>query len=144
MAVAAVIAVAAAAQAADLLVISGNLNLDLGNGSILAVIDLAGSPNPFTDNTTMFALINYLGSWNGGLFTYNGNVLADGGVFTVGSQQWEIDYNRTSTLGLANFTGDYLPSSSFVAITAVPEPAAFAMAVAGVACFGSLLRRRGD
>ena len=29
-----------------------------------------------------------------------------------------------SSAGLANFTGDHLPNSSFVAITAVPEPAA--------------------
>lgn len=35
---------------------------------------------------------------------------------------WEFDYNRTSAAGLTNFTADYLPSSSFVTVTAVPEP----------------------
>jgi hypothetical protein len=61
----------------------------------------------------------------------------------VGGQQFLIDYARTSSAGLANFTGDYLPSSSFVTITAVPEPATYAMALAGLACGGySLFRRR--
>jgi hypothetical protein len=130
-------------SAADLLVVSGNLNLDTGNGTILTVADLAGSPNAFVDNTTIFALINYSGTWNGGLFTYGGAPLADGGTFTVGGQQFLIDYDRTSSAGLANFTGDYLPSSSFVTITAVPEPATYAMALAGLACGGySLFRRR--
>ena len=48
--------------AADLLVVSGDLNLDLGNASLLTVTDLAGSPNPFVTDTTRFALINYLGN----------------------------------------------------------------------------------
>jgi autotransporter-associated beta strand protein len=130
-------------SAADLLVVSGNLNLDTGNGTILTVADLAGSPNAFVDNTTIFALINYSGTWNGGLFTYGGAPLADGGTFTVGGQQFLIDYDRTSSAGLANFTGDYLPGSSFVTITAVPEPATYAMALAGLACGGySMFRRR--
>lgn len=60
--------------------------------------------------------------WNGGPFTYNTNELADGERFLVGSQLWEIDYNRRSRTGLATFTSDYLPNGSFVAITAVPEP----------------------
>ena len=129
--------------AADLLVVSGNLNLDTGNGTILTVADLAGSPNPFVNDTTIFALINYSGAWNGGLFTYGGTVLADGSRFAVGSQQWEIDYNLTSSSGLDNFTGDYLPASSFVAITAVPEPTTYAMAFAGIAYGGfSMWRRR--
>ena len=91
-------------------------------------------------------MINYSGSWNGGLFTYNGTPLADGSRFMVGSQQWEIDYDRTSPAGLANFTGDYLPNSSFVAITAVPEPSALVlMAIgAGLAAVGRRrLRRQG-
>ncbi|MFM7206585.1 MAG: autotransporter-associated beta strand repeat-containing protein [Planctomycetaceae bacterium] len=129
-------------SAADLLVVSGDLNLDTGNGTILTVTDLAGSPNPFVDNTTIFALINYSGTWNGGLFTYGGTPLADDGEFTVGSQRWVIDYDRTSPTGLDNYVGDYLPSSSFVTITAVPEPTTYAMALAGMACGGFTMWRR--
>ena len=129
--------------AADLLVVTGNLSLDPGNGTLLTFTDLNLTPQPFVQDSTIFALINYTGSWNGGLFSYGGAVLPDGGRFTVGSQQWEIDYNRTSTTDLANFTTDYLPTSSFVAITAVPEPSTYAMALAGLAYGGySLFRRR--
>lgn len=127
--------------AADLLVVNGGLNLDPANGTILTVTDLAGAPGTFPE-TTSFALINYSGAWNGGLFTYAGNVLADGSVFTVGTQEWEIDYDRLSSDGLANFTADYLPSGAFVAFTAVPEPATCAMALAGLACGGFPLWRR--
>jgi autotransporter-associated beta strand protein len=128
--------------AADLLVVNGGLNLDLNDETILTFTDLASTPQAFVDDTTIFALINYAGAWNGGLFTYNGSVLADGDRFTVGSQEWEIDYNRTSSAGLDNFTGDYLPSSSFVAVTAVPEPSTVALALAGLACGGWMTRRR--
>ena len=130
-------------SAADLLVVSGDLNLDPGNASLLTLADLASSVKPFVEDTTIFALINYSGSWNGGLFTYNGNVLADGSQFTVGTQEWEIDYNRTSVTGLANFTGDYLPNSSFVTVTAVPEPSTLVlMAIgAGLAAVAGLRRR---
>jgi autotransporter-associated beta strand protein len=118
-------------SAADLLVVSGDLNLDPGNGSLLTLADLASSVQPFVEDTTIFAMINYAGAWNGGLFTYGGNVLSDGERFMVGEQQWEIDYNRTSSVGLANFTGDYLPSSNFVAITAVPEPSTLVLMAIG-------------
>jgi hypothetical protein len=94
------------------------------------------------EDTTIFALINYSGSWNGGLFTYGGTPLADGSRFSVGSQWWEIDYNRASSAGLGNFAADYLPSSSFVTVMAVPEPSTFAMAFAGLACGGYAMFRR--
>jgi autotransporter-associated beta strand protein len=131
---------AAPSVGADLLVVSGSLTI--GAGSLITFADLAGSPTPFADGT-IFALINYSGVWNNGLFTYNTTPLTDGSRFFVGSQEWEIDYNRTSTTGLANYTGDYLPSSSFVAITAVPEPATWAMALTGIACGGYTIFRRG-
>jgi autotransporter-associated beta strand protein len=127
--------------AADLLVVSGNLDLDAGNGTILTFTDLAASPTPFVDNTTIFALVNYSGVWNGGLFTYGGTVLADGSQFQVGSQFWEIDYNRTSVAGLDNFTSDYV-SGSFVTVTAVPEPATLLLAGLGIALAAARHRRR--
>lgn len=68
-----------------------------------------------------------------GVLTLSGGTpLADGDTFTVGSQQWQIDYDRTSSAGLANFTGDYQPSSRFIAITAVPEPTTAAAMLAGL------------
>jgi len=128
--------------AADLLVVDGNLNLDLNDSTILTFTDLASTPQAFVGDTTIFALINYAGAWNGGLFTHNGTVLADGDRFTVGSQEWEIDYNRTSSAGLDNFTGDYLPSGSFVAVTAVPEPSTVALLAVGGLVAGLAARRR--
>jgi autotransporter-associated beta strand protein len=127
----------ALSTAADLLVANGNL--DIASGSLLTFTDLNLTPNAFVDYTTIFALINYSGNWNGGLFTYNGTALADGSRFLVGDQQWEIDYNRTSPTGLANFTSDYLPESRFVAITAVPEPSALVLlGIGGVlACWAA-------
>ena len=85
-------------------------------------------------------MINYSGSWNNGLFTYNGNELADGERFQVGSQLWEIDYNRTSAAGLDNFTSDYV-SGSFVTVTAVPEPGTLALLVAGATAAVAFTRK---
>jgi autotransporter-associated beta strand protein len=126
--------------AADLLVVSGGLNLDAGNGTLLSFTDLNSSPQPFVDTATIFALINYSGAWNGGLFNYGGTPLADGGTFTVGSQQWQIDYN--SPTGGSNYTSDYLPSSSFVTVMAVPEPATLVLLAAGVGFLAALARLR--
>lgn len=58
---------------------------------------------------------------------------SDDSKFTVGDQQWEVDDSRTSATDLLNFTGDYLPNSSFVAITAVPEPSTLVLATLGTA-----------
>ena len=86
------------------------------------------------EDTTIFALINYSGAWSGGLFTYGGTPLADGSQFSVGSQWWEIDYN--SSTGGDNFMSDYLSSSNFVTVTAVPEPGTLVLLItsAAVAC----------
>ncbi|NBX30051.1 PEP-CTERM sorting domain-containing protein, partial [bacterium] len=131
---------ASLAAAADLLVVNGDLTIN--SGAILTLTDLAGSPNPFVNYSTIFALVNYSGTWNNGLFTYNGTALADGDWFVAGSQEWRIDYNRTSSLGLDNFTGDYLTGGSFVVITAVPEPSTWALALGAVACSGVVISRR--
>jgi len=136
---------AALGLAADLLVVTGDLSLstDVNNRSPLAFVDIAGTAAPFGEDTTVFAMINYTGTWNGGLFSYNGQTLADGSRFSVGSQQWEVDYNyaydtgNPTTTRPLNFQGDYAPASgsqTFVAVTAVPEPATLALlAAAGLA-----------
>ena len=127
--------------AADLLVVAGNL--DIASGALLTFADItSGTVQPFVEDTTIFAMINYSGTWNGGLFTYNGSPLADGSRFSVGSQLWEIDYDRTSPTGLANFTGDYLPSSSFVTVMAVPEPGTLVLVGIGGAIAAVLRARR--
>jgi hypothetical protein len=116
-------------SAADLLVANGSLAI--GSGSILEFIDLAATPVAFPQSTK-FTLISYdTGNWNGGLFTYQGNELANLETFSTGLNFWEIRYNDTT--GGSNFTGDQL-SGSYVTITAVPEPASLAL-VGAVAMF---------
>jgi autotransporter-associated beta strand protein len=131
------------ANAADLLKVNGNL--DIAAGTLLEFSDLAGlAAQAFVEDTTVFAMINYSGAWNNGLFTYNGQPLADGSRFSVGSQLWEIDYNYVvggSNIQPVNFPSSQDTNGFYVAVTAVPEPATFALlaAAAGVA---ALTRRR--
>ena len=106
-----------------------------GSGTTTRSIDCPSSPI-----RTEIALITYSGAWNGGRITYNGTPLADGSRFTVGSKEWLIDYN-SSTGGL-DYTADYLPSSSFVTVTAVPEPTSLAIAAFGLAGFVAVAVRR--
>jgi hypothetical protein len=99
------------------------------------------------EDTIVFAMINYTGSWDGGTFTYNSQPLADGSRFFVGSQEWEIDYDYAytgSNTQPLNFQADFLPVSgtqTFVTVTAVPEPSTYLMlAIAGG--IGALAARR--
>jgi hypothetical protein len=131
--------------AADLLVVNGNLTIT--SGSILEFSDLAAQAQAFINETTVFAMINYTGTWNGGLFTYAGQTLTNGSRFTAGSQLWEIDYayayDGSNTQPL-NFQSSHVPDSgtqTFVTVTAVPEPATLGLLVAAAGC-GALLRRR--
>ncbi len=117
----------ALAAGADLLTVAGNLSI--ASGTLLSFTDIASSPTAFADGT-VFALIDYAGTWDGGLFTYSGSALADGDTFSVGSQDWVIDYD--SATGGSNFTADYLGSGSFVTVTAVPEPSTLALAGFGI------------
>jgi len=124
--------------AADLLVVDGSVTIT--SGTVLNFADLNQTPQAFVEDTTIFAMINYTGSLTG-TFNYNGTALADGDRFTVGSQMWEIDYNASA--GGLNFTNSYQPNSSFVTVTAVPEPSTYVMlAIAGGIAAVAARRRR--
>lgn len=127
----------------DLTAVTGSLSLtgtvtlnllETGSGSWEL-----GSPlgdhfgSPVADKLT---LISYNGTWNGGLFTYLGNTVADDSGIIINGQQWWFNYNDTDAG--SNFTGDLGGATRFVTIT-VPEPAAALLGGIGLLM---LLRRR--
>jgi len=121
---------AAASAAGDLTAITGNLTIT--NGAILSLDDLGMGTWDVGDKLT---LISYSGTWNGGLFNYGGT-LADDSTFFYSGMQWLFNYN--DTVAGTNFTDD-LTGTSFVTMTAIPEPAAALLGGLGVLL---LLRRR--
>ncbi len=123
--------------AADFQKVTGTLTL---SGSVnLTLSDVADSPTAFAPNTTL-SLINYAGVWNHGYFTYAGNQLTDGEVFTAGLNTWQIRYGATT--GGLNFATEYTPpSGSFVNLTAVPEPGSL-LVLGCLIGSGALLRMR--
>jgi len=123
---------------ADLLVSNGSLTI--GSGSILELADLASSPTAFSQGTK-FSLISYgTNGWNSGLFTFAGDVLANGDRFTAGLNEWEIRYDDPT--GGSNFTADQLAGSS-VTIMAVPEPSTLVLVAVGAGVAAAIRRRRG-
>lgn len=127
--------------AADLLVVDGDLSI--ADGALLHFADIGNQPGEFGWHTTVFAMINYTGTWDGGRFTLNGTTLEDDSQFFVDDQMWQIDYNSTS--GGLNYVSDYDTgaTSSFVTVTAVPEPSTTLMLViAGVAGVASARFRK--
>ncbi|HSH94420.1 MAG TPA: autotransporter-associated beta strand repeat-containing protein, partial [Roseimicrobium sp.] len=101
------------AATTDVLAITGNLSLANTNDAVLTISDLT----PATLSSGSLTFMTYTGTWNGGLFTYSGNVIADNGLLTVGSNQFTLDYNY---------------NGNSVALIIVPEPGAAA------SLFGSL------
>ncbi|MFM1996462.1 MAG: hypothetical protein RLZZ111_849, partial [Planctomycetota bacterium] len=100
---------------ADLLTAAAGLSL---SGTVdLIVTDLGGSL-ALPQGTTL-SLANYVGGQSG-VFSRGGAALAENGTFTVGLNTWRINYAAT-TQGV-NVTAP-LPSSSYVNIEVVPEPA---------------------
>jgi autotransporter-associated beta strand protein len=124
----------AAGVAGDLTAVTGNLTLDLGNASLLTLSELGTGLWSIGEKLT---LISYSGTWNGGLFSYGGT-LADDSTINFSGMDWSFNYNDTSAG--TNYTGD-LTGSSFVTMTAIPEPNAAAL-VGGLGMLALLRRRR--
>jgi fibronectin-binding autotransporter adhesin len=123
-----------ASVTADLLRVGTDLNL---SGTVaLTLTDLSAS-TPITPGTVL-SLVNYGGSWNGGLLTYSGTALADGDQFGFGVNQFQIDYNST-TQG-SNVTTPI--GANYVNLVAVPEPTITVAALASLGLAGLMLRRR--
>jgi autotransporter-associated beta strand protein len=124
---------AAAGLAGDLTAVTGALNLDLGNLANLTLGELGGGSWSANEKLT---LISYTGAWNGGLFRYNGSTLANNSTFSFSGTDWRFQYD--DSLAGDNFTDD-LTGTSFVTMTAVPEPRAALLASLSLL---ALLRRR--
>jgi fibronectin-binding autotransporter adhesin len=100
---------------ADLNTVVGNLSLA---GVALSASDLGAGVLAMG---TKFTLINYGGTWNGGIFTGLANHSAS---LVIGLNRFEIDYDDTT--GGSNFGGGSVGAGShFVTITAVPEASTF-------------------
>jgi fibronectin-binding autotransporter adhesin len=118
----------------DLLAVGTDLNLA---GTVtLTLTDLSAS-TPITPGTIL-SLVNYGGSWNGGLLTYSGSALADEDLLTFGVNQFRIDYNST-TPGV-NVTSPV--GVSYVNLVAVPEPTVSVALLSTLGLAALVLRRR--
>jgi hypothetical protein len=104
-------------------------NLSLTSGAILTLGDL-GSNAALTLGTT-FTVIDYSGTWNGGLFTYNSTELADDAIFAFGANNYQISYNGVDGL-----------TSAVTLTTVIPEPSAGLLALAGCGAFAFIRRAR--
>lgn len=117
----------------DLLDSSGTLSL---SGTVtLTLTELASGVLAHGSKLT---LIDYVGVWNGGTFTYLGNALADDSIIMLGGNQWQFNYN--DTVGGANFASDQTGSTGYVTMTVVPEPSI--VLLGGLGALGLLRRRR--
>jgi fibronectin-binding autotransporter adhesin len=125
---------AAANVAGDLTAVTGDLTFDLTNAAILTLMDLGAGSWAVDDKLT---LISYSGSWNGGLFNYGGT-LADDSTINFSGMDWMFNYDDTASG--TNYTGD-LTGSSFVTMTAIPEPNVAAL-LGGLGAMLLLRRRR--
>ena len=120
----------------DLLASAGGLSIL--SGTTLSLLDLGSGTLP-TDGSVKLTLISYAGSWNSGVFDYQGSPLANLNSFSVGGNEWQIRYDDTT--GGGNFTADQSGATGFVTITAVPEPAGMLGAAAGLGLAAAFLRR---
>lgn len=110
-------------------------NLGIGSGASLV---FSGDLTALAAYGSKFTLISYFGGWDGGLFTVDGSLVADGGTFLIGQNRWLFNYANNT--GGGNFSGDQAGAVRFVTITAVPEPGI--LLIANLAIIGWLARRR--
>lgn len=102
--------------AADLLVVTGNLNIDAAATLALSVF---GGDQVLAEGDK-FTLIDYEGTWDGGTFAG----YSDGSVHSIGANQYHFNYNDGGAFTL----------------TVVPEPSAALLG--GLGAFFLLRRRR--
>jgi autotransporter-associated beta strand protein len=119
----------------DLSYVTGGLNL---SGTV--TLTLADTNPGILSLGSKLTLISSTDAWNGGLFTYLGNSLANNSTFTLGGNQWLLKYNDTS--GGSNFTSDQTGASNFVTMQVVPEPSSLAMLLFGGAVLWFVEKRR--
>jgi fibronectin-binding autotransporter adhesin len=114
--------VGGASVTSDLVIAGGGLSI--ASGTALEFVPI-GQGNVLNQGTS-FAIVDYTGVWNGGLFTngIGGPLLADDSTFVLGANTFKIDYNAP---------GDNLT------LTVVPEPTAAVSLLGGL---GVLLARR--
>ena len=114
---------------AGLLNVQGNLTLDSANTTTLSLSD-AGA-NAKVALGTVFTLLNYSGTWNGGTFAG----LPNDGAFSFGANTYEISYNTVQG------------SDEAVTLEAVagivPEPSAAAFVAMGLLAFATRRPRMG-
>jgi autotransporter-associated beta strand protein len=119
----------------DLLHSTGTLDITPG-----AILTLAQEASGSLAIGSKLTLISYFGGWTGAeLFTYLGSTLNDGAVFTLGSNDWQFDYDDLS--GGSNFTADQSGATRFVTMTVIPEPSVLVL-LGGFGVLGLLRRRR--
>jgi autotransporter-associated beta strand protein len=120
---------------ADLLDSTGTL--DITPGAILTLAQAASGSLAIGSKLT---LISYFGGWTGSeLFTYLDGTLNDGAIFTLGSNDWQFDYD--DVIGGGNFIADQSGATRFVTMTVIPEPSVPVL-LGGLGVLGLLRRRR--
>ena len=126
---------AAPSAAADLMAVTGNFTLATDNQSILSLSELGGPTGEWTIGEKL-TLLSYSGTWNGGLFEYGGNAVANNSTISFSGMDWLFQYN--DSVAGSNFATD-LTGSSYVTMTAIPETS---VTLLGSLASLLLLRRR--